>query len=143
MARPSVKIEPRSSIFIDTSALVALVDNSDSLYETATAVMAECRAGKVRFFVSELVLVEFLNSLCSAKFRMNAIDLVDAFRRSEQVTVIPTDQFEQALGLYRDRPDKEWSLTDCVSFILMSERGISQAFTSDRHFEQAGFVKLL
>ena len=143
MALPSVKIEPRSSVFIDTSSLVALVDDTDSLYETATAVMAECRAKKVRFFVSDLVLVEFLNSLCSAKFRMNAIDLVDTFRRSEQVTVIPTEELEKALALYRDRPDKEWSLTDCVSFILMNEREILQAFTSDRHFEQAGFVKLL
>jgi len=45
--------------------------------------------------------------------------------------------------LYQQRPDKEWGLTDCISFVVMQEQGISEAFTSDHHFTQAGFTILL
>jgi predicted nucleic acid-binding protein len=51
--------------------------------------------------------------------------------------------FDRAVSLYSARPDKEWGLTDCISFVLMSERGIAQALTTDRHFEQAGFLNVL
>ena len=47
---------------------------------------------------------------------------------------------EEGLGLYESRPDKEWSLTDCISFVVMKKEGIVEALTEDRHFEQAGFV---
>lgn len=50
---------------------------------------------------------------------------------------------ESALHLYRDRSDKAWGLVDCVSFFLMQELGLTEAFTADRHFEQAGYVRLL
>jgi predicted nucleic acid-binding protein len=45
--------------------------------------------------------------------------------------------------LYRDRPDKYWSLTDCISFVVMTELGVTDALTGDRHFKQAGFSLLL
>jgi len=49
---------------------------------------------------------------------------------------------DQASNLYESRPDKEWSLTDCTSFVVMKDRGLSEALTADHHFEQAGFVVL-
>jgi uncharacterized protein len=52
-------------------------------------------------------------------------------------------QFREALELFASRADKEWSLTDCASFNLMRERGVSEALAHDHHFEQAGFVALL
>ena len=52
-------------------------------------------------------------------------------------------QFSEAFEAYRRRLDKEWSLTDCASFALMRERGLSEALAHDRHFEKAGFVALL
>jgi predicted nucleic acid-binding protein len=51
--------------------------------------------------------------------------------------------FDAGWQLYKQRLDKEWSLTDCISFVVMRHESITQAFTSDRHFEQAGFMKLL
>ena len=51
--------------------------------------------------------------------------------------------FDEGVRLYVARPDKDWSLTDCISFVVMRERGITEALTGDRHFEQAGFVALL
>jgi len=52
-------------------------------------------------------------------------------------------RFEQALELFRNRPDKQWGLVDCVSFIVMQERGLTEALTTDEHYEQAGFRALL
>lgn len=48
-----------------------------------------------------------------------------------------------AWHLFAERPDKEWSLVDCASFVVMRQRGISEALTTDHHFEQVGFVRLL
>jgi len=50
---------------------------------------------------------------------------------------------DRGLALYISRPDKDWSLTDCISFVVMKERGLTGALTADHHFEQAGFVALL
>jgi len=51
--------------------------------------------------------------------------------------------YQRGINLYAQRPDKEWSLTDCISFVVMSDRGITEALTGDHHFEQAGFRALL
>jgi len=51
--------------------------------------------------------------------------------------------FEAGFALFRDRPDKEWSLTDCISFVVMKQEGLTEALTRDHHFEQAGFKSLL
>lgn len=70
---------------------------------------------------------------------------VKALREDPTVQVLPADQrsFDAGLDLYERRPDKEWSLTDCISFGVMREHGITQALTTDHHFEQAGFRALL
>ena len=51
--------------------------------------------------------------------------------------------FTRGLALYKERTDKEWSLTDCISFVIMRDLKLSAALTADRHFEQAGFMALL
>ena len=62
-----------------------------------------------------------------------------------QVKLIPPDValFDAGVQLFANRPDKEWSLTDCISFVVMQQEGITQALTADHHFEQAGFQALL
>lgn len=59
--------------------------------------------------------------------------------------IVPLSEplYARGLALYRDRPDKGWSLTDCISFVVMKEMGLSEAFTGDHHFSQAGYVPLL
>jgi hypothetical protein len=58
------------------------------------------------------------------------------------VLVASQDLFDKAVTLFSARPDKEWSLTDCTSFVVMQEHGLSEALTSDHHFQQAGFTAL-
>ena len=53
------------------------------------------------------------------------------------------DLFEQGVELFAHRPDKQWSLTDCISFVVMQDRGLTEALTANHHFEQAGFVAML
>jgi predicted nucleic acid-binding protein len=65
-------------------------------------------------------------------------------RHSSACEVVPADRetLDRALVLYHEHADKEWTLTDCVSFVVMRDRELSEALTQDRHFEQAGFVAL-
>lgn len=64
---------------------------------------------------------------------------------SRRVTILPVDRhlFARGWQLYKDRPDKEWGLTDCIGFIAMAEEEIREAFVYDRHFQQAGYTCLL
>ena len=81
----------------------------------------------------------------SAAYRDVAATIISQLLTHPTVTVLPaTDEwFDRGLSLYRSRPDKEWSLTDCISFQVMREREITQALTHDEHFIQAGFEAIL
>jgi predicted nucleic acid-binding protein len=60
-----------------------------------------------------------------------------------QIVASSADLWKRGRSLYASRPDKDWSLTDCISFVVMQEHGLTEALTADHHFEQAGFVALL
>jgi predicted nucleic acid-binding protein len=73
------------------------------------------------------------------------VALIDEFRSSSDVQIVAATSglMDRALDLYRNRRDKDWGLTDCTSFVVMTEHGLSDALTSDEHFRQAGFRVLL
>ncbi|MCT7985663.1 PIN domain-containing protein [Laspinema sp. A4] len=103
--------------------------------------------GGFYIFTSEMVLAEVLNDFSKRGkfFREVAIALIESLYNHPNVTVIQqsSQQFKEGLLLYKQRPDKEWSLTDCVSFKIMEEHSITEAIAYDKHFEQAGFLPLL
>lgn len=76
---------------------------------------------------------------------MPQCNLLQSLEADPNVTIVPLseDLYAQAFHLYRERPDKEWGLTDCISFIAMRARKITEALTTDEHFQQAGFIALL
>lgn len=92
------------------------------------------------------VLAEFI-ALSSARgfARQETLAFVADLQDSPEVTVIYVDAalHRAALALLRDRLDKTWSLCDAVSFTLMEQYGLTEALTTDHHFQQAGFVRLL
>ena len=145
MANRSVKIKPRENVFADTAAFVALLIRRDEFHQSANKIMAELSEKDTKLFTTEMVLFELANALSSIEFRARAVILIDELRTLPNVEIVwsSVELFEKAWSLYSERPDKEWSLTDCASFVVMRERGINLAFTSDKHFEQAGFVRLL
>jgi len=107
--------------------------------------MADLRARKVALVTTEFVLLEVANALCTAAWRGKAIALIDGFRLLSNLRIVPADSSLWAEGwqLYCSRPDKEWSLTDCTSIVVLQKEHIDQVFSSDHHFEQAGYRKLL
>ncbi len=91
------------------------------------------------------MLNETANSLCAPQFRVAVSDFYRRIQFSKRIEVVFVDEnlWEEGWQLYELHNDKEWSLTDCISITVMKDRNISEALTTDHHFEQAGFVRLL
>lgn len=91
------------------------------------------------------VLTEVANFLRRAHEREAYVELVRSLEASSDVLLMPATDglWRRGIDLFSKRLDKEWSLTDCISFVVMTERGITDALTGDHHFEQAGFAALL
>lgn len=130
-------------IFADTSYWIALLNPRDELHLKAVAAAQKCSENQV--VTSEMVLVEFLNGFSDRgpRLRAAASKAVKTLQSSPDVSVIPqtSDQFERALSRYEDRVDKDWSLTDCASFLIMEAEGIEAALpqaASVDHLEVGG-----
>jgi predicted nucleic acid-binding protein len=91
------------------------------------------------------VLTEVADGLCRPPSRSGFLELWDRLSGNPRVRIEPVtdDVFNAGVELYRRRPDKPWSLTDCISFVVMEREGLTEALTGDHDFEQAGFVALL
>jgi len=91
------------------------------------------------------VILELADAMSAAAERKLTAELIEQLRADAKVRIVPLSEemLWRGFDLYRKREDKEWSLTDCVSFVVMGEEGIREALTGDHHFEQAGFTALL
>jgi predicted nucleic acid-binding protein len=129
-------------IFVDTSFLAALTLPRDSLH--SRAVQWAHIIGD-RLITSDFVICEFANALSKPDERPKAHRTLHWLRSQEGVVILEATRtwIESGLKLHAARPDKEWSLTDCISFEVMQTAGVTRALTYDHHFEQAGFIALL
>ena len=134
-----------NKVFLDTAYAIALSVESDEHHERAEILAEQLEAEQTRLVTTRAILLEIGNALSKKRYRKAVIELLDALEQDPQVEVVPLSEelFEQALELFRNRPDKEWGLIDCVSFVVMQERGLTEALTTDVHYEQAGFRALL
>jgi len=130
-----------NAVFADTSFYLALLDERDPLHRLALAESHRNRA----IMTTEFVILELGNACSRAEDHADLLALVAGIRGSSRTTIVPLDSglLQRALNLLAERPDKNWSLTDCTSFVTMQEHGLTEALTADRHFEQAGFKTLL
>lgn len=128
--------------FADTFYYLALLDPTDEAHQRALA-LSEKRRGRV--ITTAWVLTEVADALCEPANRLVFTRLIELLRSDPNTEVVPPDEdlFDCGLDLYARRPDKAWSLTDCISFVVMTDRGLTEALTGDHHFEQAGFRALL
>ena len=134
-----------NKVFLDATYLIALASPRDQFHRDAIRLMQEFLARRVPMVTTRAVLLEFGNSLAGPQFRTRAIRTLESFESDPLIEIIPLTEelYENAFALFRRRSDKAWGLTDCISFVVMQERGIFEALTADEHFEQAGFTALL
>ena len=126
------------TVFLDTSYLIALILQKDARHREALSAASRFSG---RFATTDLVLVEFANSLSLPPHRTIVVSAIERIRADTSTSVISFTQagLERALTLFKNRHDKSWGLIDCFSFVVMKEKRIHQALTFDDHFRQAGF----
>ena len=134
-------------VFVDTSALKANYDASDDYHGEAMALMRKIAARETdvsSFITTDYVLDEAVTLTRFAHSHKKAVELADATLASKFMRVIYSDEslFSDGLNIFKQHSDKEWSLTDCVSFATMRKYGVRTAFTFDAHFKQFGLATI-
>jgi predicted nucleic acid-binding protein len=129
-------------VFGDSLFFIALLNERDHYHAKARGL---AMADALDIVTTRWVLAEVANALSTPPWRQRAAVLLDRSKSSARLRVIEESDrlFDQGTDLYRRRSDKGWSLTDCISFVVMADEGLTEALTGDRHFEQAGFMALL
>lgn len=135
-------------VFWDTSAFLALANTRDALHRQAVAVSQSLARENAQLLTTDAVLTELANGLSKVGQRQLAQRTIKMVYQSvplrvAEVVHIDAELWQRGWQLYCARPDKEWGLTDCLSFVVMQENEVVEAFTADHHFEQAGFIRLL
>ncbi len=135
----------RNELFLDTSFSIGLVSPKDQIHEKAIAWAEQIENSKISMVTTQAVLLEIGNALSKSTFRLIGVGLLENFEKGSRTKIISlTDEiYRKGFELFRSRPDKEWGLVDCISFVVMRERKITAALTADEHFVQAGFRALL
>lgn len=133
------------TVFADTGYWIALLDPQDTLHPKA--INLSITLIQVQIVTSEMVLTEILNHFSKRGnfLRYAAANFIESLQENSAITIAPQTEsiFQQALILYKQRPDQAWSHTDCSSFCIMQQQNILEALAYDKHFEQAGFIALL
>jgi predicted nucleic acid-binding protein len=130
------------TVFADSYYYLAFVNERDAGHGSA---MDFARTYHERIVTTEWVLTEVADALSTPDLRWIFIELLNQIRDESGLLIIEAshDLFERGLQLFAQRSDKYWSLTDCISFVVMQEHGLTEALTADHHFKQAGFITLL
>ncbi|MBF0111207.1 MAG: type II toxin-antitoxin system VapC family toxin [Desulfamplus sp.] len=132
-------------IFVDTSALIAIGNKRDVFHNQAVRIKDDLRLSNRNFVVTSAVILEFGNAFGAVNFKSSAIKIIEAIMQSEkwQHIIIDEQLIKRAFELYKQVKDKNWGLVDCTSIVVAKEMEITEIFTTDHHFQQAGFTTLL
>jgi hypothetical protein len=130
------------AIFADSFYFLALLRLDDRAHARA---LTASQNRSEPLITTPWILTEVADALAVPGLRESFPRLLATLRADPACMILPATQdlFDAGVELYAQRPDKAWSLTDCISFVVMQEHDIHEALTGDRHFEQAGFVALL
>jgi uncharacterized protein len=129
--------------FLDTSYVLALLNSRDVYHNRSKELFPLMRNAR-EVWITEAVLAEIGNAL-SRSNRLAAVNFINNCYITANVKVVSVnkDLFHRAIKFYQFYQDKNWGLTDCISFIVMQDHDLTEAFTADEHFKQAGFQPLL
>ena len=131
-----------SSVFADTLFFLALLNREDPGHARATQLSRDDHRRRV---TTDWVLVEVGDALARTGNRDVFAGFYDWIRNHSGTTIVPATRslLENGVLFYRYRRDKDWPLTDCISFVVLEDEEIREALTGDKHFEQPGFAALL
>jgi uncharacterized protein len=134
-----------NACLLDTSGWIALLNTGDRLHASAAKAWRESARRKGIVVVTDWIIAETGNGLARTQYRGIFVDAVRLLSRSAEFRIVYIDEdlLIRSIDLYQTRPDKSWGLVDCASFVVMTQEGICDAITGDRHFDQAGFRSLL
>lgn len=129
-------------VFADTHFYLAVLNREDDAHFRAVELAEELAAPLI---TSAWILTEVGDALALPQQRPVFRSLLESLRMDRDTILVPPTKalFDQGTSLFCERLDQEWSLTDCMSFVIMNSMGLTQALTADHHFEQAGFEVLL
>ena len=131
-----------TTVFADSFYFFTLVNPNDPAHAKAVAFLKSFTGAMV---TTGWIVAELADGWAKSSQRGFFSAVLAKIRANPNARIEPcTDALlYEGVNLYSQRSDKEWSLTDCISFVVMQNEGITEALTGDRHFEQAGFAALL
>lgn len=131
--------------FVDTNCWIGLLNQDDDIHKLADREYKHLMKSGTYFITTTAVLNETANALSEPKFRASVVEFYHRLQLSSRIKIVFVDYqlWSDGWQLYEKRFDKAWSLTDCISMIVMQKEKIRVAITNDKHFEQAGFQSLL
>jgi uncharacterized protein len=135
----------RSSIFLDSNGWLALLNATEDLHVQAMDRWLDLLRRGRGIVLTDWIIAETGNGLARSRRKNQFAHVVQEMIEvpSVELVLIDRELLVRSLSMYVQHTDKSWGLVDCASFVVMRERGIAEAFTSDQHFEQAGFKRLL
>lgn len=136
----------RTDLFVDTAGWAVYLDDADMLNSAARGIISQATRQHRRLVTTNYVIVELV-ALLTTRLKLprpRVITAINAILTDPGVEIIHIDEAThlEAWQLLEARPDKEWSLVDASSFVLMRRHGMTEAQTTDHHFKQAGFIRV-
>ena len=128
-------------VFADAFYYIAWLNDRDVAYPQARAMGKHTK----QIITTDYVLLEVADALAETRLRADVVPFIESLRHLHTTLIVPASQdlLNNGLKLYANRLDKGWSLTDCISFVVMRNLNLTVALTHDHHFKQAGFRTLL
>ena len=137
----------KNSLFVDTSGWGCFLDSNEPLHREASVILRRTALDGRGLVTTNYVVIELV-ALLSSRFHFPRPEVIRAIERLKRTLLLEIIHITPALddaawALLKARPDKEWLLVDAASFVVMGNYGLTEALTTDQHFAQAGFVRLL
>lgn len=131
-------------LLLDATFIAGYLNPRDQHHLRARECMPAVEAAR-EVIITEAVLVEVGNLLHATQHRGRAAEFIEACYATGNITVVAvtTELLKRAVEFYRRHDDKAWGLTDCISFVVMQDHGLTVAVTADADFQQAGFRALM
>ncbi len=116
---------PMTEVFLDAVYAIALSAPNDQYHDRAERLAEQLEVEGTRLITTRAVVLEIGNALAKLRYRSASVELLSALEEDPKIEIVPISEplYRRALHLYRERPDKEWGITDCISFIVMRNRG--------------------